>query len=127
DPVVDQALGHAEGVLATDRDQRVHTLLGQRGANLVDAVVLVRVGSRRPEDGAAAGEDVLHVVQSQRPAAAGARTRPAVTEPDDVPPVLPDPLADHSANPRVQTRAATAAGQHTYTHLSSEKPPRPRP
>jgi len=121
DAVVGQALRDAEGVLAADRDQRVDALVGQDLLDLLDAALdLVRVGARGPQDGAAAGEDVLDVVEAERAAVPGQRAVPAVAEAHEVPAVHLDALAHHGADHRVESRAVAAAGQHTDTH---EKPP----
>lgn len=54
--------GDAQGVLAADRDQRVHALRGEVLLDPLHAVLdLERVGAGRAEDGAAARQDAPHL------------------------------------------------------------------
>src|SRR6476469_1135331 len=118
DAVVGQPLRDAEGVLAADRDQGVDLELGEDLPDPLDAAVdLVRVGPRRAEDRAAAGQDVLDLVEPDRLDEALDRALPAVAETDGVPPVGLDALADHGANDRVESWAVTATCEQSNAHV----------
>jgi len=121
-PLLAQAGGHAEGVLAADRDQRVDAQPGQVVLDPLDAVaapaarVLQRVGAGRPEDGAAARQDAAHRLHVKRHGVAFERPSPSVAEPDEFEAVLLDTLADHGADNCVQAGAVAATGEDSHSH-----------
>ncbi len=67
DAGVVQVPGDTEGVLAADRDQSVDAVLLEACPDLFDAAVhLDRVGAGGTEDGAAAGEDAVDLLEAER-------------------------------------------------------------
>ena len=76
------------------------------------AVDLERVGARRAEDRAAAGQDAAHVRDAERHGDVLQRAAPAVAEADELVAVDADALAHDGTDHRVQPRAVPAPGQH---------------
>ena len=114
-----QPVGHPEGVLAADRDQRVDAEVAQVGLDPLDpALDLVRVGPRGAEDGAAARQDAADLLDVQRHGLALQRAAPAVPEADELVPVDRHALADDGADDRVEAGAVAAAGEHADPHAS---------
>ena len=114
---------HAEGVLAADHHQCVHAQAGQvvldpvnPGPPAAGLLGAQRIGPRRAEDGAAAGQDPADRLDVQRDGVPLQRPAPAVPEPDELESVLRYPLADHGADHRVQAGAVSAAGEHSHSH-----------
>ena len=111
---------HPEGVLAADGDERVDTGGVQVLPDPLHAVVdLERVGARRAEDGAAAGQDAAHLGDAQRHRHAAERAGPTVAEADELVAVDTDSLADDGADHSVQSRAVAATGQYPNAHVHS--------
>ena len=117
DAEVGELGGDAEGVLAADGDQRVDAVGLEVGLDLLDpAVDLERVGARRAQDRAAAGQDAANLVEPELARVVLERALPAVAEPDELVAVLADALADGSADHRIETGAVAATGQHSDAH-----------
>src|SRR5699024_2382800 len=103
-----------EGVLTTDRDERVDLVRLEVGLDPLDAALdLERVGARRPEDGAAAREDATNLRDAERAGDVLQRPAPAVPKPDEVEFVLADALAHDSPDDRVQPWAVAASGEYS--------------
>ena len=112
--VVHQPPGHAERVLAADRDQRVDPLLVEHGLELLEAaLLLVGVRPRRAEDRAAAVQDAARVLVRERGASRRQHAGPAVAEADEVVAVHLDPLAHDGADDRVEAGAVSAAREYS--------------
>ena len=72
-----QAVRHTQGVLTTDRNERIHLVLGEHGPHLIGTTVhLVGVGARRAEDGADRAATCL-AAGRPRGAPPGSRARPS--------------------------------------------------
>src|SRR5690606_22373677 len=119
DPVGGQLRGHAQGVLATDGDQRVdaefgHVLLER----LVAPLALAGLGARVAEYGTVLIKYALDglLVQRLRDAFDGAL--PAVAEAHELVAVFLGAFADRGTDDRVETGAVTAAGEHANAHAS---------
>ena len=125
DPLLAQAGGHAERVLAADRDQRVHAEAGQVVLDPLDAVAaaaaraLQRVGAGRPEDRAAARQDAAYRLHVQGHRVAFERPAPPVAEPDEFEAVLLYALTDHGADPALASSGARrfAASGRAANHV----------
>ena len=110
--------GHAQRVLAADRDQGVDAELLEVGDHPgLAALERVRIGPGGAEDRAAAGQDAADPVQVERHRVRLEHPAPAVLEPDDLVTVLGDPLADHRADDGVQAGAVPAAGEDSDAHV----------
>ena len=110
----------AEGVLAADRDQRVHAVAGEVVLDPLDAALdLERVGPAGAEDGAAARQDAAHLRHAELHGQALERALPAVAVADEVEAVHADALADHRPDHRVESGTVAASGEHSDPHADS--------
>ena len=92
-----------EGVLTADGDQRVDPVLSRFSWIRLDAALdLERVGPRRAQDGAAAGQDPAYLRDAELGDQVLERSPPAVPEPDELVAVLCDALAHDGSDDRVQ-------------------------
>ena len=132
DPLFAQAGGHAERVLAADRDQRVDTQAGQVVLDPLDAVataaarVLQRVRPGRSEDRAAARQDAAHRLHVQGHRVAFERPSPPVAEPDEFQAVLLHALADDGADNCIEAGAVAATGENSHSHATHHSGREPR-
>src|SRR4051794_120343 len=115
--LVAEAGGHAQSVLAADRDhpvevERDHVLLHLGRA----VIVLEGIRPRRPENRAATRQDAARRLDRQLVVLVLEWALPAVAEADDRVPVHVDALADDRPDRRVQPRAVPAAGEHPDPH-----------
>jgi hypothetical protein len=108
---------YAEGVLATDGNQRVDS---HRRQVLLDSLNptfdLEGVGTRRAENRAAARQDSTDLGDVQVHDLALKGAPPAVAEADELVPVLADALTDHGPNDRVEAGAVATPGQYADAH-----------
>jgi hypothetical protein len=79
----------------------------------------VRVGSGRPEDRAAARQDLVDVAEPEGLGEVLDRPLPATPEADELVPVGVDPLDHDRADHRVQPGAVPAACQYTDSHATT--------
>src|SRR5690606_5855825 len=108
---------HPEGVLATDRYQRVDAVRGQVVDDPLHPVLdLERVGAGRAEDGPASREDAPDRGHVQGPGQVLQRSAPAVAVADELVAVGADALAHDGPDDRVEARAVATAGEHTDSH-----------
>lgn len=122
--LVVQARGHAQGVLAADRDERLDLLLGEVLLDAPDAVLLLeRIRPRGAEDGAATGQDAAYGGDVEPDGVVLERPAPAVAEADEVVVVLLHALADDAPDDGVESGAVAASGQYSDPH---GKVPSPR-
>src|SRR5262249_16671431 len=109
-----QARRDAEGVLASDRDERVELL--ERAAYPLDtAVDLVGIGPGRPDDRAAAGQDPRDLARPERLEELVDHASPPFAHTDPLVAALPR-APHHGADDRVQAGAITAAGEDADAH-----------
>src|SRR5262249_28088332 len=105
----------AERVLAADRDKSVEALLLEVPQHGLDAVDLVRVRARGPEDRAAAREQAGDLARPERLEPRLDETAPAFADPDDL--VPPDHRGPRDRpNDRVEPRAIPAAREDADLH-----------
>jgi hypothetical protein len=117
DALVGEAAGHAQRVLAADRDQSLDARVGERGPDLVDgALDLVRVRPGRAEDRAAARQDAADLIDPQRPVIAFHRSAPTVPEAYELVAVVADALTDDGPDDGVESGAVAPSGEHADTH-----------
>ncbi|GDY43894.1 hypothetical protein SANT12839_047760 [Streptomyces antimycoticus] len=120
DALAAQGRGDAERVLAADRDERVHLVLGEGLPHPADPVLAGQgIGPGGSEDGAAARQDAAHGRDVQRHDGSFEHAAPAVPHSDELEAVDLHALSDDAADRGVEPGAVTAAGQHTDTHLRS--------
>ena len=118
-PIICELLGHTQCVLATDRDQRLDAgSLDVRPDPLQSTVDLVRVGPRGPQDGATTCEDPVDVRETQRTDQALQRALPTVPEAHELIAVSLHSPDHRRPDNRVQSRAISAACQHSDSHES---------
>jgi hypothetical protein len=123
-PVLVQLGGDAEGVLTADGDQCVDAEVLEVRLDLLDAALhLERVGPRRAEDRAAAGQDATHLLNAERRRSALDGSAPPVPEADELVAVDRHPLAHDSADHRVQAGTVATTGQHSDSHGSDPRCP----
>ena len=109
---------NAEGVFATDSDERIDAELVEVGRDRLEpAVDLGRVGARRAEDRATARQDAPNLRDAERRGLTVDRAAPAVAKSDEVVAVLLDALADDGTDHRVQAGAVTTACEYSDAHL----------
>ena len=125
DAVVVQLAGHAERVLAADRDQGVDAEAGQVRLDLLQAGLAVqrgllrqRIGPRGAEDRAAAGQDAAHGRHVERLRVGLERSAPAVAEAHELRAVIERAGPHDRADDRVQPGAVAASGQDSDSHLA---------
>ena len=111
-----EACGNPERVLASDRDERIELRLAEVAQHGLDSpVYLVRIGSRRAEDRAAAREYSRDLAPSERSEDPLGQSLPPVADRDHLVTAVgrsPDDGPDHG----VQPRAVAAAGQDPDSH-----------
>src|SRR6185312_6008238 len=105
--------GHAERVVAADRDDRVDAAAGHRVAHRRRAVGAVRVwvGTRGAEDRPAAREDADRAVERQLEGIVGEHAGPAVAVAEEAV-TFGEPGPHGAADDGVQPGAVAAAGEH---------------
>ena len=126
DALLEQLGGDTEGVLAADRDQRVHAEAGHVVGDPLHAgppvdVGLERIRPRRAQNRAAAGQDPADRLHVEGDGVALERTAPPVAEADEFIAVLLHALADNRTDDGVQPGAVAAAGEHSHSHLDSSR------
>ena len=109
--------GHAQRVVAADRDQRVDAMVPQRSDRAVDAILFLgRVGPRRAEDGAAQRQDAAHVGRRELIDQAFFETAgPSVLHAAHPMPEL-EGAASHGPDGRVQAGRVSTTGQDADAH-----------
>ena len=82
----------AERAVAADHDNDIDSIVGQHGLQRYESVaMLIGIGTRRPEDRAASGENPPHVISAQWVDPPIHQALPAVLDPGDTGSLLPQP------------------------------------
>ncbi len=115
--IVLQLVGHPEGVLAADGDQRVDLeRVDGRPDAIQPAFDFVRVRPARAEDRAAARQQPAYRLDVERNDVGVHGATPSVAESDEVVAVHLNALANDRTDHRIQPRAVPAPCQHADSH-----------
>jgi hypothetical protein len=109
--------GNPEGVLTTDRDQRVDPVRLEVLLDPLDASLdLERVGPRGAKDGSTARKDAANLRDAQFHGQSLEWPLPPVPKADEFMSVFLDTLPDYRPNDRVESGAVSAASENADTH-----------
>jgi hypothetical protein len=115
-----EGVGDGLRVVSAEGDESVDLVgLEHLDALLNAALDLADVGARSAQDGAALEEDAVDALQGQWGGFVLENAAPALEESDEFVAVVVDSLLYHRMNDGIQTRAVSAARQHTDSHSLS--------